>query len=249
MPRCVSSSTGIIAVLSIYFLMSVCPAMAQVIFTDDRDQFLAENPGLEHQDFLNGNVPSPGVFNECSPPENARSNDACFSMGDILPFIEFNQDPFSFNGILLMGANVFGFAGNPPAVLTNNTYLASFEILFLPGVKTVGMDIGCARSDSLCTESVEVLVFGLNGLLGSTVITVTNNFDTFLGITSSERIIEIAITDTDTITPDVRGVLNVWFEPETNAIPTLSEWGMIAAAAGMGLVGVFFAVRRRAVKA
>lgn len=30
-------------------------------------------------------------------------------------------------------------------------------------------------------------------------------------------------------------------------IPTLSEWGMIAAAAGLGLVGVFFAVRRRRV--
>ena len=28
-------------------------------------------------------------------------------------------------------------------------------------------------------------------------------------------------------------------------IPTLSEWGMIAAAAGLGLIGVFFAVRRR----
>ncbi len=29
------------------------------------------------------------------------------------------------------------------------------------------------------------------------------------------------------------------------AIPTLSEWGMISAAAGLALVGVFFAVRRR----
>ncbi len=28
-------------------------------------------------------------------------------------------------------------------------------------------------------------------------------------------------------------------------IPTLSEWGMIAAAAGLALIGVFFAVRRR----
>ena len=28
-------------------------------------------------------------------------------------------------------------------------------------------------------------------------------------------------------------------------IPTLSEWGMIAAAAGLAMVGVFFAVRRR----
>ncbi|MFI5323856.1 MAG: hypothetical protein ACHQ6U_10065 [Thermodesulfobacteriota bacterium] len=28
-------------------------------------------------------------------------------------------------------------------------------------------------------------------------------------------------------------------------IPTLSVWGMIAAAAGLGLIGVFFAVRKR----
>ena len=28
-------------------------------------------------------------------------------------------------------------------------------------------------------------------------------------------------------------------------IPTLSQWGVIAAAAGLGLVGVFYAVRRR----
>ena len=28
-------------------------------------------------------------------------------------------------------------------------------------------------------------------------------------------------------------------------VPTLSEWGMIAAAAGLGLIGVFFASRRR----
>lgn len=29
------------------------------------------------------------------------------------------------------------------------------------------------------------------------------------------------------------------------SIPTLSEWGMISAALGLGMVGVFFAVRRR----
>ena len=30
-----------------------------------------------------------------------------------------------------------------------------------------------------------------------------------------------------------------------NPIPTLSQWGMISAAAGLGLIGLFFAVRRR----
>jgi hypothetical protein len=32
-------------------------------------------------------------------------------------------------------------------------------------------------------------------------------------------------------------------------VPTLSEWGMIAAVVGLVMVGVFFALRRRAVKA
>ena len=32
-------------------------------------------------------------------------------------------------------------------------------------------------------------------------------------------------------------------------VPTLSEWGMIAAAAGLGLIAVFFAVRRRKAQA
>jgi hypothetical protein len=31
-------------------------------------------------------------------------------------------------------------------------------------------------------------------------------------------------------------------------IPTLSEWGMISAAAGLGLIGVFFAIRRRKIQ-
>ena len=31
----------------------------------------------------------------------------------------------------------------------------------------------------------------------------------------------------------------------TRPIPTLSEWGMIAVAAGLMIVGVFFALRRR----
>ncbi|HSC35548.1 MAG TPA: IPTL-CTERM sorting domain-containing protein [Thermodesulfobacteriota bacterium] len=40
---------------------------------------------------------------------------------------------------------------------------------------------------------------------------------------------------------NVRGVIS--------NIPTLSEWGMIAAAAGLALIGVFFAVRRKRLQA
>lgn len=36
---------------------------------------------------------------------------------------------------------------------------------------------------------------------------------------------------------------------ETAAIPTLTEWGMIAAAAGLMMIGVFFAIRRKRAQA
>jgi hypothetical protein len=51
--------------------------------------------------------------------------------------------------------------------------------------------------------------------------------------------------------PTVNGTcvfVNVRGTPATN-IPALSEWGMISAAAGLVLVGVYYALRRRAVKA
>lgn len=35
----------------------------------------------------------------------------------------------------------------------------------------------------------------------------------------------------------------------STSIPTLSEWGMIAAAAGLGIVGLFFAARRKRISA
>jgi hypothetical protein len=36
-----------------------------------------------------------------------------------------------------------------------------------------------------------------------------------------------------------------FFNVQERNIPTLSEWGMIAAAAGLGLIGVYFALRKR----
>jgi hypothetical protein len=42
-----------------------------------------------------------------------------------------------------------------------------------------------------------------------------------------------------------QGVDEVRFGQLVSNIPTLSEWGMIAVAAGLALVGVFFAIRRK----
>lgn len=56
--------------------------------------------------------------------------------------------------------------------------------------------------------------------------------------------IENGITAT-CVVPGSLGEECIFFNVQTGAIPTLSQWGMIAAAAGLVLVGVWFAVRRR----
>ncbi|MGH7892852.1 MAG: IPTL-CTERM sorting domain-containing protein [Thermodesulfobacteriota bacterium] len=52
-------------------------------------------------------------------------------------------------------------------------------------------------------------------------------------------IIEAAIEGGETLTAE-----KLWISP-ARPIPTLSEWGMISAVVGLGLVGVWFAVRRK----
>lgn len=62
---------------------------------------------------------------------------------------------------------------------------------------------------------------------------IIDNIDNGIDISCTEP------TDEDTVCTFVNGAVS--------NIPTLSEWGMIAAAAGLGLIGFFFSVRRRRV--
>jgi len=47
------------------------------------------------------------------------------------------------------------------------------------------------------------------------------------------------------VNPNLETFCTVTNVRDTSAVPTLSDWGMIAAAAGLGLIGVFYAVRKR----
>jgi hypothetical protein len=51
------------------------------------------------------------------------------------------------------------------------------------------------------------------------------------------------------IEPNGGSVECVFVNVDPDAIPTLSEWGMISAAAGLGLVGMFFVIRRKRLQA
>lgn len=240
------SSARLYVIFLTFFLFSVTPALAQASFTTDETQFLALNPGLQFQDFHGTVVNSPLVFN---PPENSQSNDDCFTPGQILPGIEFTVDPGGgVNVLVLLNGNFFG-NGNPPNVLIANLPGDALDVIFTaPNINAVGLNVGCVDEGDQCTvgsSSVSVSVFGKNGFLGSTVIPVTSAFNSFIGINTLEPITEISLRHVNPDTDTVQGVLNVWYNIETLSVPTLSEWGMVATAAGLMLVGMFFVLKRK----
>ena len=222
-------------------------AAAQTQLTNNEAQFFADNPGLVIQNFSAGKV-STGVFESCEVPIDENSDDACFNPGAILPGIQFQNGPIPFDfGLVLAGPNVLGNT-NPVNVLIPETYLSDFEIVFPEGnVRAAAIHAGCLLDDDgPCTSVYEVRVLGVGDVtLAATDIPATDQFDSFVGVTSTEVITKIVLTNISDLS--FKGVRDVIFPIPVgaNSIPTLSEWGMIAAAAGFALIGIFYAVRRR----
>jgi hypothetical protein len=216
------------------------------MFTTDEAQFLADNPEVVSQNFFSHPVPA-GLFANCNSPVNAESNDQCFTPGFILPGIEILLDlQTGPNFFALLGPNFEG-SGSPANVLAASLGGVTFDITFpVLGATAVGFVPGCFNlDDGFCSQTLTVEVYGDNGVfLGSTTVNADNLFNTFLGIESPEAIRRVTILPPANEL-NVQGVLRVWFGVRNFNIPTLSEWGMISAAIGLGLVGVFFAVRRR----
>ena len=224
------------------YLFSLTPATAQVTFTDNEAQFFARNPNLAIQDFESGNA-GPGSVVSCSQVINEDTNDACFVPGDILPGIEFAAP---LEVLAIVGQ---GFSNNPFIILIPVFSGDTMDITFPGGtVNAVGMDLGCIREGpGACSDDVLVRVFGEGDqLIGSRLVAVTDFFDSFLGIQSNAPITRINLSNGDQMI-FFEGIDRIafGFTDFTANIPTLSEWGMIAAAAGLMMVGVFFAIRKR----
>jgi hypothetical protein len=242
-----------LAVIAALFYLSSAPAMAQIKFVYNQNEFNGMNPVIEIQDFTHANQPPSLSFLQCDTPVNSNSSDECFLPGDILPGISFTQSPDPDNNILLLGTDSRG-SQNPPFVLTNNNFESDFVINFDPAVNNVGLNIGCAEVDGPCSTGVTVKIYGSSSIIGFTTVTVTNEFDTFVGMMTSESI-ERVVLEPAGGTQQVRGVESVYFGqtepgaepggPGIASIPTLSEWGMLAAAAGFVLIGAFYVLRRK----
>ncbi len=151
---------------------------------------------------------------------------------------------------ILVGENFMGTSGNPDNALVTASGTDTFDIIFTGGnVFAAGIGPGCfLDGGGLCEATLTIRVFGAGDvLLGSTVVDASSHFDDFLGIESNEFITRINVSGPADVLQGIDGIAFV--ERVASNVPTLSEWGMISAAAGLGLIGVFFALRRRMAKA
>jgi len=202
---------------------------------------MSVNSGLATQDFQSGKV-APGGDVLCSTIIDKNTNDDCFSPGDILPGIQFLNDP-QVGGLILFGSN---FDGNPFNALLTFDQPDDFEIRFTSATVTAaGIDVGCF-SMGPCDSTVIVSVFGPgNSFLGETSVNATNEFDSFIGIESSDIITRVVISGPPQI---FEGIDRISFGIRSTNIPALNVWGLIAMACILGIVG-FIVLRRRNVVA
>lgn len=83
-------------------------------------------------------------------------------------------------------------------------------------------------------------------MIGRFELDASDLFDSFLGITTSDpiRSVEIRPVNPDPNIGITPGVDAVYFGFVRN-VPTISEWGMIATVAGLGVIGFIVLNRRR----
>ena len=207
------------------------PALAQVTFTNDQAQFLADNPNLLFQDSSATKV-QPGDGMQCNVPVNAQSDD-CFSPGDILPELQFFNLPVNpVGGLRVLGENADGLGDPPGPILIESSENDSFDVTVAPGVTRIGLTVGCYTQGD-CNGSADVTVLDIHETpIGQTTVSLNDKFNHFLGITSDVPICCVVLAHQAVEDQEHgNGVLSVWFGGNNASVPTLSEWGIAAAPA------------------
>jgi hypothetical protein len=227
-------------ILAVMLTAWTLPAEAGVSFLLSKSEYIENHPNQLVQTFAAGKV-DPGQFETCSQPVDEFSDDDCFDPGDIFPGLAFATHPIGINIVFLAGVNFFG--SNPHNALARGGGPSTFEVLFEGGVNTAGLDIGCFTDGSNCNSLQTVRLLDADGIIIDSIEVKTDDFfSTFVGFDSTVPVARVDISGHPAI---AQGVDEVRFGQTSRNIPTLSEWGMISAFVGLGLVGVFFAVRRK----
>jgi len=133
-------------------------------------------------------------------------------------------------------------------VLFSIAFINPLDVRFFTDVSASGMKLGCILDASMndCSADLIVEVYGPGDqLIGSTTIAVTSASDTFLGVISARRITRINIIDDGTIFgSQTLASISFGVPAVIRPIPTISQWGLIAMAGVLGIIG-FMAISRR----
>ena len=221
-------------------------ASALPVFTNDEAKFLADNPGLLIQTF------NSAISSGCDTPFDSTNSAGCFPPGELLPGVEYDVSP-SHEFLDIFDVNYLGTSGNPSKAIGPDNHTDTLDIIFEKGgVSAAGVRPGCFIFADVCQRTVTISVYGAGDtLLGSTQVDVSSHFDDFVGIESDIPIAKITVKGPD-LGPEsgFHAISELVFpQGRLSNVPALSEWGMISAAAGLGLVGVFFAARRKKAQA
>lgn len=213
-----------------------------LIFFNDAGAFLEICNNLAFEDFEDTNL-GPNSVLACPGSFNSMTNNACYSSGALLP------------GFSLSSTNNFG-PGDPVVLTPNfngvtnvavgpNTFSENTIITFDPPVTGVGLSILTPLSAAM----IDVNVFGPgNALLGTATLNLPGGpVADFLGIRSGAPITRIELDDNF---GGAELLYDLYFGQcgLVSNVPTLSEWGLIAMAGILGIVG-FMVMRRRKVTA
>jgi hypothetical protein len=190
------------------------------------------------------------ISTACDAPFDSTNSAGCFPPGAILPGVQYDVTP-SHEFFDIFGPNFNGSSGNISKAIGPDNHTDTLDIIFeIGGVFAAGVRPGCfVLLPEVCMRTVTISVYGAgHTFLGSAQVDVSSHFDDFVGLESEVPIVTISVDGPD-LGPDpgFHAVSEVVFLQGRllDDVPTLSQLGMIAAAAGLMLVGVFFAVRKR----
>lgn len=164
-------------------LLGACVAVAGVTFYTDQTSFETLYPGLTKEDYSNTNV-LPGNLIDVSGPFNSLTDNKCFSPGDIVEGMSFDNDT-SRNNVVI----------TPPMLGVLNVAVGPQNLdvaLYSFSVSVNAFGISAVMPFEAGAYDIEV--FGASGCLGTSVVIVPPNTPAgvFWGVYSDENITSIA---------------------------------------------------------
>jgi hypothetical protein len=159
------------------------------MFYTDLPSFRAANPGLAVEDFEEGNV----GFGFDSPLNSTSSNDA-FSPGDILPGVDFSNNPDNNLALVdsshypgLLSKTLIKGSEAPPGGSSSLDIVFSGDNIYAVGFHlyhTTGGSTGLIAADN------DISIYGTMGLLGSQNVTTSDTGPVFFGVSSDSEVIK-----------------------------------------------------------